>query len=136
MPNDDVIARIVSHLNKAIPDIQLIYIFGSQSEGNSTFQSDIDIAVLSQQPIDNVKRFDIAQNLAIQLDVDIDLVDLRNASTILSMEVASKGQKVFGDVEAHEQFCMRTFSMYRVLKESTKEITQAFLTEIKQHKEI
>ncbi|WP_368730405.1 nucleotidyltransferase domain-containing protein [Marinomonas aquimarina] len=40
-----------------MPDVRLIYLFGSQADGSATPSSDIDVAVLLERKLDPVARF-------------------------------------------------------------------------------
>ncbi|MGL5470371.1 MAG: type II toxin-antitoxin system antitoxin, partial [Shewanella sp.] len=79
--------KIIKLLRDNIPKLQLIYLFGSYSQGTQHRNSDIDIAVLAADTLDNIARWELAQKLASALDSDVDLVDLRSASTVLCQQV-------------------------------------------------
>ncbi|MEH6394625.1 type VII toxin-antitoxin system MntA family adenylyltransferase antitoxin [Pseudoalteromonas sp.] len=121
--------RIVTFLLKHIEGIKLIYLFGSHSKGTANNNSDIDIAIMSLQPLDNVLRFNIAQQLAIDLDTDIDLVDLNSASTVLQMQVISTGKKLFGESVFDITYAAQIYSMYGRLQEDRQEIINDFKNE-------
>ena len=63
--------------------------------GHASKQSDIDLAFLTFEKIDNVKRWEIQEELAKQLDSNIDLVDLNAASTVMQFQVVSNGERIF-----------------------------------------
>lgn len=118
---------IVDLLMQAIPSLKLIYLFGSHASGTATKTSDIDIAMLAQQPIDNVQRFELAQLLAITLDCDVDLVDLLNASTVMQMQIVTTGQLLYGDSDTDLAFSGQIYSMYGRLQEDRKDIINDFI---------
>jgi predicted nucleotidyltransferase len=76
----------------AIPSTVAVYVFGSQATGTATTGSDVDIAVLAAEPIAASARWELAQTLAIQLGKDVDLVDLRQASTVMRVQVLATGR--------------------------------------------
>lgn len=83
---------ITQFLNERILDLVAVYQFGSQARGTARPTSDIDLAVLSANPIPAEQIFHLAQELAICLHRDVDLVDLRSASTVMRMQVLTTGQ--------------------------------------------
>jgi hypothetical protein len=84
---------------------------------------------MSLQPLDNVLRFNIAQQLAIELDSDIDLVDLNSASTVLQMQVISTGKKLFGESVFDITYAAQIYSMYGRLQEDRQAIVDDFKNE-------
>ncbi|MDH5626198.1 MAG: nucleotidyltransferase domain-containing protein, partial [Nitrospira sp.] len=81
-------------------------------------ESDIDLAVLSQETLPELHRFELAQELAIQLHRDVDLVDLRSASTVMRMQVLSTGTCLTSeDEQARREFEMYAYSDYARLNE-------------------
>ncbi|MEK7761619.1 MAG: nucleotidyltransferase domain-containing protein, partial [Nitrospirota bacterium] len=80
---------LIEYLRKSVPELIALYRFGSQAKGTARPDSDVDLAVLARNPIPAIRRFELAQELAIQLHRDVDLVDLRSASTVMRMQVIS-----------------------------------------------
>jgi len=68
-------------------EAELIYLFGSYAVGKSRDDSDLDLAFLSSKEIDDYQLFLTAQKLASKLHIDIDLVDLAKASTVLKTQI-------------------------------------------------
>lgn len=76
-------------------DIVAAWLFGSQATGRARPDSDVDVAILTDYPLE------LEQRLSIQIDLeqalkrpDVDVVDLNNASPVLRFE-ALNGQRVF-----------------------------------------
>ncbi|MGL4832992.1 MAG: type VII toxin-antitoxin system MntA family adenylyltransferase antitoxin, partial [Shewanella sp.] len=86
---------IINLLRDNIPQLKLIYLFGSYAQGTQHHKSDIDIAVLADASLDNITRWHIAEKLASELDIDVDLVDLRTASTVLCQQVVTQGKRLW-----------------------------------------
>lgn len=78
---------LTEYLGKSVPGLIALYRFGSQTKGTARPDSDMDLAVLARDPIPAIRRFELAQDLAIQLHREVDLVDLRSASTVMRMQV-------------------------------------------------
>ena len=73
----------------------------------------------------------MAESLANELGVDVDLIDLLQASTVLQLEVVSKGIRLLGEQNIADIFETKVFSMYGRLQESRSGIIQKFLGDIK-----
>ncbi|MDZ4857148.1 MAG: nucleotidyltransferase domain-containing protein [Nitrospirota bacterium] len=114
---------LIEHLRKSVPGLIALYRFGSQAKGTVRPDSDIDLAVLAHNPIPPMHRFELAQELAIQLHRDVDLVDLRTASTVMRMQVISTGECLDAPNEpTRREFEMYVFSDYARLNEERREI--------------
>jgi predicted nucleotidyltransferase len=109
---------IVRACRRLLPAYHALYLFGSGANGSEHAGSDLDLAVLPTAPLAAVERFDRAQDLAAELGIDVDLVDLIGASTVLQMEVLTKG-RLLDDRDAFERglFEARVYSMYAHLNE-------------------
>ncbi len=59
---------ITEHLISSLPDLKLIYLFGSQVNNTAASDSDIDIAVLCNEPAEPLMLWDCAQDLAVKFD--------------------------------------------------------------------
>lgn len=110
-------------LNQHIPNVIAIYQFGSQVHGTARPTSDLDVAVLARDPIPAERRFHLAQDLAAQLHRDVDLLDLRTASTVMRMQVLATGQCLdTRDDQAKAEFEMYAYADYARLNEERKEL--------------
>ncbi len=120
--NDSEVIRTICD---AIPDVMVVYQFGSTVAGPTHDRSDLDLAVLAPRALDPVQRFDLQERLAQLLRCDVDLVDLRAASTVMRMQVISRGTvlAVF-DAAEKERFETYTYSAYARLNEERKAILQ------------
>lgn len=116
---------LLEHIRQSIPDLIALYRFGSQAKGTARPDSDIDLAVLAHAPIPNIRRFELAQELAVQLHRDVDLVDLRSASTVMRMQVLSTGTCLNApDEPARREFEMYAYSDYARLNEERREVVK------------
>ncbi|WNF38305.1 nucleotidyltransferase domain-containing protein [Bacillaceae bacterium IKA-2] len=100
-----------------------IYIFGSFAKGTSNKDSDIDIAYFSEIKVDNYERFMLAQELAVILNKNVDLIDLSQATTVFQTQIVSTGEVIYcSDDNRRMNFEMLTLKMYAKLNEERKEI--------------
>ena len=75
--------------------ISLAYLFGSQADGRSRPDSDVDVAVLLQDGADAVMDLELADYLSGALRKPVDVVVLNQASPILQHEVIRGGMRIF-----------------------------------------
>lgn len=101
-----------------VPGVAAVYAFGSRAAGAGRADSDFDLAVLPPRPLDPVARFDAQEALAAHLGVDVDLVDLLSASTVMRAEVLRTGRVVHdADPTARAFWETWTMSAYALLNE-------------------
>jgi predicted nucleotidyltransferase len=116
---------IIEMLTGRIPHVIAIYQFGSQVHGTARPTSDLDVAVLAHDPISAEQRFHIVQDLALQLHRDVDLLDLRTASTVMRVQVLATGQCLeTRDDQAKAEFEMYAYADYARLNEERRELVQ------------
>lgn len=96
----------------------LVILFGSFVKGNFRKDSDIDIAYLSDKEISNVERFWISQEIADKLKRDVDLIDLKSASTVLRAQIVGTGEAIYCEDDHRKNlFFLRTLKEYALLNE-------------------
>ena len=95
--NDDIRQVLVTTIRQAMPDVLVVYLFGSFAKGEALETSDIDIAVLGSSSYDNVKLWNLAQKLSSLCRHDVDLVDLRQATTVMRIQIVAEGEHLFDD---------------------------------------
>jgi len=106
-----------------VPDLVAVYRFGSTVGGAPRRDSDVDLALLARQPLDPVRRFELQEELALRLRRDVDLVDLRRASTVMRMQVVARGVVLAVlDRTEQERFEAYSYSAYARLNEERAEV--------------
>lgn len=116
---------IWKRMKEAVPDVIAIYQFGSTVDGTEHAQSDLDLALLASSSLPNLDRWALQEDLAAELRRDVDLVDLRAASTVMQAQVLDTGTVlVETDRTARQQFEMRVCSAYALLNEERAEILE------------
>ena len=109
---------VLTTIQQAVPDVIAMYQFGSTVQGGEHAESDLDLAVLAPSPLPNLDRWELQEDLAAELRRDVDLVDLREASTVMQAQVLDKGTVLFEeDRTARQQFEMHVCSAYALLNE-------------------
>lgn len=92
---------LVSALQTAFPDALGIWLFGSRASGQAGPHSDLDMAILVPGYADPLKLWDVAGQLADLAGCDVDLVDLRAASTVMQYQIVTTGRRLWArDVNA------------------------------------
>jgi predicted nucleotidyltransferase len=115
----------IHHIQASVPGLIALYGFGSQAQGVARPDSDVDIAVLASTPIPELRRFALAQELAVHLHRDVDLVDLRKVSTVMRMQVLSTGVCLrTSDELARQEFEMYVYADYARLNEERREVVK------------
>ncbi len=125
--NADITAAILG----AYPDTQAIYLFGSWGTEDEWPNSDIDIAVLlppeQAQFVDFWAWLQLSGHLSTIVYKDVDLLNIRQASTVLQKEVVVAERRIYtGDSYAADEFEMLTLSFYQKLNEERADILAEF----------
>ena len=94
-PLDALLPGLVATLRAQLPNLLAVYLFGSHAKGMAHAASDIDLAVRVAGKVDPLRLWDLAQPLALRADCDVDLVDLRAASTVMQYQVVTTGPRLW-----------------------------------------
>jgi predicted nucleotidyltransferase len=86
---------MITALQAQLPTLLAVYLFGSHAQGNAGPASDIDLAVLVEGKLETVRAWELAQTLAAQLGRDVDLLDLRAASTVMQYQIITTGLRLW-----------------------------------------
>jgi len=127
----DLETLISLQLRELVPEISLAYIFGSQVDGTATPESDVDLAFLSCLPIPSIQRFDIAQELTERFNLNVDLVDLREAGALLKTEIIMKGHQLVGTKLDADYFALQVLRDYQDYKYHVADIEAQILQDIR-----
>ena len=116
---------IVDSIRCELTGVSIIYLFGSYAKGEADETSDIDLAVLGNGPYGNVQLWDLAQRLSGLCGHDFDLVDLRQATTVMRIQIVAAGVHLYDDHDPDsvlfEDF---VYSDYARLNEERREILE------------
>jgi len=104
----------------------LIYIFGSYARGTEAMESDIDIAVLLEDEIDDMDLYNYKKNLVDILEAEVDLIDLKSANIILQNQIVTKGVNIYCRNELERgEYKYRIICSYSQYKEDTEVVRKS-----------
>ncbi|GEO39462.1 toxin-antitoxin system antidote Mnt family protein [Skermanella aerolata] len=86
---------ILAAVREALPGVRRVYLFGSRAIGEEWPDSDLDLAVVLDGPADSVSLWMAGEDIASRLDVDVDLIDLLKADTVLKHQIVTNGKLLF-----------------------------------------
>ncbi|PKI17468.1 type VII toxin-antitoxin system MntA family adenylyltransferase antitoxin [Colwellia sp. 12G3] len=122
----DFHSQLINICRQHFPDIKLLYLFGSHASNQAHANSDIDLAVLLTKKISTVTRWNIQQKLALELNIDVDLIDLLSASTVMQNQIINKGICLYDMADYKNTFEMQVMSMYQHLNDERSSLLTAF----------
>lgn len=85
---------ICAELQKAFPNALGIYAFGSRVQSTANADSDLDLAVLVAGYAEPLELWELANQLANKIGCEVDLLDLRAASTVMQYQVITSGKRL------------------------------------------
>ncbi len=97
----------VRQLLEAQPDIRVAFAFGSVPAGRAGFESDIDIAVLAEEPLDVERTMELIRSIALATGRPVDLIDLRTAGEPLLGQILQNGVRLRGSDAEHAELVRR-----------------------------
>lgn len=125
--NEQIVQTILTHT----PQVQAVYLFGSHGTEDERPSSDVDIALLlppeQAKAVGSLLLGELHMALAELLGKEVDLVNLRQVSTVFQKEIVMTGRQIYcADDYAAAEFEMLTLSYYQKLNEERREILAAF----------
>jgi len=88
------VSEAVPILKRLIPGLAAVYVFGSESRGDTRPDSDLDLAFVADPPVSASLVEGARQALELALGRDTDLVDLSRVSAILARQVLIDGDRI------------------------------------------
>ncbi len=80
-------------LQHQLPNLDAVYLFGSRARGAARADSDLDVAVLADTPYAMKTLWDVGAKLANEVHCDVDLLDMRSASTVMQHQILATGKR-------------------------------------------
>ncbi|MDD5229122.1 MAG: nucleotidyltransferase domain-containing protein [Methylococcales bacterium] len=82
-------------IQTAFPNTLAIYAFGSRVNGSANADSDLDLAVLVAGYAEPLRLWEVASDLAEITGCDVDLLDMRAASTVMQYQILQTGRRLW-----------------------------------------
>ncbi len=101
------------------------WLYGSRATGESRADSDVDIAVLCDAPLDPVALLDAGARLAARLGTAVDLVDLRRAGGLLRVEATHRGRPLVPPTTEADFFTAHALADHAAFAANRRAATQA-----------
>lgn len=115
--------RLVQALSTRLPGLIAVYRFGSYDTPAERADSDIDLGLQADHPLDPVALFHLAGELATLAGRDVDLVDMIRCSTVMRAQIVATGDLVYcRDPYLCDDFAATAFSRYAHLNEARRGI--------------
>ncbi len=96
--------EIVEAARAILPEAQALFLFGSRADNSHDGHSDLDLAVLLPSRADPVRLWEAGEAIAHRLNVDVDLIDLRAASTVMQFQIVTRGHRLFAQSDEPERY--------------------------------
>ncbi len=125
--------EIVESCKRHFPNLEAVYLFGSEADEQAGPNSDLDIALLlshgEAQKFGNLALSDAMLEMQSSFDKKVDLINLREVSTVFQYQVITTGVVLFSQtLEDLFSFEGLVVSMYQKLKEERALIEQDIKT--------
>lgn len=118
-----LLAQLIGRLRQHIPNLVAVYGFGSFGTPAQRADSDIDLGLQPNAPLNPVDLFDLAGQLATLAHRDVDLVDLLACSTVMRAQIIATGRLLYcSDRGRCDAFAATAFSRYAHLNEARRGI--------------
>ncbi|MBP7547166.1 MAG: nucleotidyltransferase domain-containing protein [Corallincola sp.] len=85
--------RLIQMIQSKVPQLLALYAFGSRIGGTAAAHSDLDLAVLVAGYAEPLTLFELAGELAEVAGSEVDLLDLRAASTVMQYQIITSGER-------------------------------------------
>lgn len=107
-------------------EVQFIYLFGSFAKGEGREDSDIDLAIYGDSMFDTYELFIIANELSFIINRDVQLIDLRDVSTVFSAQIVGNKEVLFcRDENLCFEYDIKAFKNYIKLNEERQVVIEA-----------
>ncbi len=124
LKNEDVNKIVEFLVEKLQPSF--IYLFGSFAKGEGREDSDIDVAIHVDGKIDEYELFTLANELSFIVKRDVQLINLKNISTVFSAQIVGTREIIYSIEENKRiEYEIRAFKDYAKLNEERKVVLDA-----------
>lgn len=116
---------IVEYLKEKLKP-KFIYLFGSFAKGEGREDSDIDIAIYSDEEINAYDLFIISNKLSFEVKRDVQIVDLKDKDTVFASQIVGNREELYCEDETlRANYNTRVFKDYAKLNEERKVVLDA-----------
>lgn len=117
--------KIVNFLRKEFKP-KFIYLFGSFAKGEGREDSDIDLAIYTEEIIKPYDLFIAASDLSFEVKRDVQIVHLKDISTVFAAQIVGTREVLYcNDEILMANYNIRTFKDYAKLNEERKIVLDA-----------
>ncbi len=95
--SESLVQSIILIIRTAFPTTLALYLFGSHAGGTANSNSDLDLAVLVAGYADPLRLWEISNDLANVVGCEIDLLDMRAASTVMQYQILQTGHRLWAN---------------------------------------
>lgn len=118
-------AAIVEAIRARLPDVRIVYRYGSAGGAYEREESDLDIAVLAGHALSLDEKLSLSVALQEICGKEADVNDLRSLPVTLRVQIVTTGARLYAsDTAAAEEYASRTLSDYVRLNEERREILE------------
>ncbi|NMA84483.1 MAG: nucleotidyltransferase domain-containing protein [Epulopiscium sp.] len=119
------IEKIVSFLKREINPI-FIYLFGSFAKGEGREDSDVDLAIYTNDNKTSYELFILANHLSFEIKKDVDLIDLKNLNTVFAAQIVGNKEVLYCKDEVFMgNYDIKILKEYAKLNEERKVVLDA-----------
>lgn len=123
-------AALVAQIRLAFPETQAIYLFGSYADQTANAQSDLDLALLLPPRqaflLTHDKWWKLADELSLLAGCPVDLINMRQVSTVFQIEILRAGRRIFCcNLRQCNEYEGLALSLYQKLNEERAAIITA-----------
>lgn len=116
---------IVEYLKEKLKP-KFIYLFGSFAKGEGRKDSDIDLAIYTEEQISGYDIFLISNQLSFELKRDVQIVNLKDIDTVFASQIVGNREELYYEDETlKDNYNTRVFKDYAKLNEERKVILDA-----------
>lgn len=91
---DSDLPNVLARLLAARSEVRLAILFGSRATGRADANSDIDLAVATEQRLDAEAKIELIETIAGKFGLPVDLVDLRQVGEPLLGRILQHGRRL------------------------------------------
>jgi predicted nucleotidyltransferase len=120
---EETLNFLVKKITEKYQDVIAIYLFGSFGTEYENANSDVDLALSFKTSPDTVELWNFAQELAVGINKDVELIDLKRSTTVFQFEVLRLGKRVYCQDEGQADKLENLWiSMYLRFNEERKDL--------------